>query len=109
MPTRRTNVKGKKTTRKVETVVPFKVPSPRLSRYIYVEARGWFIEAITDIGTVQVLDGAISFAECIVRAQDVGHAYQLGAAAMDTLKVEDPNHGGNHFTGTFLNDYVVKL
>lgn len=98
---------AKKTAKRTSTVAPFKVPSPRLSRYLYVEVRGWFRES--DFGDETVLDGPVSFMHAIVRAKSEEAARNLGAAHLDTRKVENPTEGFNHFDGAFLNNYVVKL
>lgn len=80
------------------------------TRYLYVEARGWFSTPSTTGNRAEgTLDGPISFDSVIVRAESDAKAYQFGAALMQTRREDDPTAGFNHATGTFLNDYVVKL
>lgn len=83
--------------------------------YLYVEARGWFDPNYmplpgAPVRQEQVFNGEpVSFADCRIDAKDDAEAYQLGAAQMDTLRAEDPTRFHLHFTGQFLNDYVVAL
>lgn len=86
-----------------------------ISRYLYVEVRAWFNKTYqpvpgASIRQEDVFGGEpVSFADVTVKSHTIEQAYQLGAAAMDTLRAENPAALSNHFTGQFLNDYVVKL
>lgn len=74
-----------------------------ISRYLYVEVRGWYLQP------AGVLDGPVSFDHVEVKAATDRQAYALGAEAMHTRHLDPPTDSAQHHTGSFLNDYVVKL
>ncbi len=70
------------------------------SRYLYVEVRGWF-------NNDGLLDGPVSLYHIFITALTADRAYQLGAVEIDERL--DDGTPDPHFSGDFLNDYVVKL
>lgn len=76
------------------------------NRYLYVEARGWFLDDRARLLT----DDPISFDSVQVEAENDAEAETLGAAAMDTKHAgEIPASVVSHLSGEFLNFYVVKV
>ena len=65
-----------------------KEQEPRMSQWIYVEAR--------------MIDGYVSFAHVFIEALNEDDAYDQGITALD---------GATHmsYVGDFLNDYVIEL
>lgn len=53
------------------------------------------------------LDGVVSFAHCFVQAVDKAAAARFGAEVMRRPSMKGSSHG--HFTGRFLNDYVIEI
>lgn len=96
---------------------PSKVLAPQFgirrqprTRYLYVEARGWGEEVTDGLGgSYLTLREPISFDSVIVRAKSEPDAFALGTALLQLRREDDPTAGHNHASGTFLNDYVVKL
>lgn len=98
---------------------------PAATRYLYVEARGYFIEGVMASDhplarPISVLDGPISFDSIVVRAKNEDEAYNIGAAKLQDQQASDPEMfdqdlleggpiEGSHASGKFLNDYVVRL
>ena len=73
-----------------------------LSRFLYIEVRGWFDShgraiQVPSIVTVEVL------------AEDKDDAYNVGSDALEARYAADPHADEDHNTGDFLNDLVVKL
>jgi len=111
---------AKKTAKKTRVT---RKAAPAPSRYLYVEARGWFRkDNNVDLDAAEILDGPISFDSIVVRAKDEADAYNRGAALLQEQQFADPqmyDQGdttdtdpaieGSHVSGRFLNDYVVKL
>jgi len=77
-----------------------------MAQWAYVEAR--------DVAEADTDRPMVSFAHVKVTADKEQAAYEMGAAAMDTLNTDSLRGRSDsplrqHFNGRFLNDYVVEL